>query len=482
MNCAIGRADDGAFDKEKRDMLFSALKDYCPNAVPMHMPGHMRNGEISGDLKALCAGIDITEIDGFDDLHHPSGILRRSMEMAEKLWKSDHTRYLVNGSTCGILSAVYALGAGGGRIVCARNAHKSFYHALEITDLEPVFVQPGFDVETGACLDVSVASIKQALDQTPDAKFVFLTSPTYEGVISDIKGICGLAHKRGIPVIVDEAHGAHLSLTRDFPCGAVEAGADIVIESVHKTLLSLTQTAVMHISGNLVSIKDIDHALDIFETSSPSYLLMASIDSCVEILTEKKEAIFSAWRENLEAFRSKAQRLKNIRIWTPHNAFCYDMSKIILMHPALTGNALMEILRNRFSIELEAAYPRYCVAMTGAGVKKEMLDALFSALEKIDSEEFSASDFKKPAAPARTERVYSIKTALQMPFECVKLKEAAGRIAAEYAWAYPPGIPVLAPGERITENMISVWNDMIAASSNTITTRSSEGLLAVVKE
>lgn len=462
-------------------MLIDALNAYCPNATPMHMPGHMRSNEYPY-LVSLGAERDITEIDGFDDLHHPTGILLRSMEKAAKLWGSDHARYLVNGATSGILSSVYALGMGGGRAVVQRNAHKSLYHALEITGVDPVFVSGRFDGETGAIGEVSPECIEEALEKTPDAKFVFVTSPTYEGVISDVERICRIAHSRNIPVIVDEAHGAHLGLTEDFPSGAVRAGADIVIQSVHKTLLSLTQTAVMHISGKLVSLAEVEHALDIFVTSSPSYLLMASIDGCVSLLSEKKGEIFSAWRTNIDRFRKQVETLSKIRLWSGKDAFGFDESKLILMHPDLSGVRLMEILRDRFRIELEAAYPRYAIAMTGAGTKKESLDALFHALSVIDGEEYAGEAQDEPVCPGVPKRVMPIKTALDMPFEQVKADKAVGRVSAEYAWAYPPGVPVIAPGEKITENALWAWRALENAHVNTIKTRSGDGCFCVVTE
>lgn len=462
-------------------MLLDALKNYCPTAVPMHMPGHMRSSDYPY-LNALGAQTDITEIGGFDDLHNPSGILLDSMKKAASLWGSDHARFLVNGSTCGILAAVYALAMGGGRAVVSRNAHKAMYHALEITGIAPVFVQSGFDKKTGACTDISPESIENALDHTPDAQFVFVTSPTYEGVISDIGAICEIAHRRNIPVIVDEAHGAHLDLTDDFAGGAIRAGADIVIQSVHKTLPSLTQTAIMHISGKLVSVNRIDHALDIFETSSPSYLLMASIDGCVEVLSEKRREIFAEWRKNVDEFRRKVDKLKNITVWKPQNAYGFDESKLVLMHPRLSGVRLTEILRTRFSIELEAAYPSYAIAMTGAGTKKESLDRLYDALSVLDGEEFDEKMQSAPVICELTQTVYSIKEALLMPYASVKIEDAVGYVSAEYAWAYPPGVPVIAPGERIGENEIALWKEYLSAGVNTVTTNSRRGFLSVVRE
>lgn len=462
--------------------LLNALKAHHPSSTPMHMPGHMRNTSLAAYLSDVGAQMDITEITGFDDLHKPEGILLESMKEASSLWGSKETRYLIGGSTCGIIAAVYALASGGGRAVCARNAHKSLYHALEITGVEPVFVSPAFDDETGMALEIRPEDVLRALDENDGIRFVFLVSPTYEGVISDVKAICDIAHERGVPVIVDEAHGAHLDLCGVFPFGAVKAGADLVIQSLHKTLPSLTQTAVLHASGELVSMRDIDHALDIFETSSPSYLLMASIDGCVSLLREKGDMILSGWKNRVMDFRKKAKALKHIRVFKPEGAYAFDESKLILYSAYLSGVDLKEMLASRFSIELEAAYQRYAVAMTGAGTTDEMLKKLFDALYVLDGELSEAFPLLPSVPTYVPERKMLLKNALLKKYECVLYENASGRISGEYVWAYPPGVPVVAPGEVIDEKVLSIIRGMEISHLNIIKTRSEKGEIAVLHE
>ena len=461
--------------------LLSALKAHHPASVPMHMPGHMRNEALFPYLKELGAKYDITEITGFDDLHNPEGILLESMKRAASLWGSDETRCLIGGSTCGIVASVYALLSGGGRALCARNAHKSLYHALEITGAQAVFLPGGFDEETGEALMIDPCEVEKALDENEDIRFVFIVSPTYEGVISDVESICRIAHKRNIPVIVDEAHGAHLDLFGAFPGGAVRAGADIVIQSLHKTLASLTQTAIMHINGNRVDVKSIDHALDIFETSSPSYLLMASVDGCVRLLEDKGDEILSRWKKMTLDFRKKAEKLKNIRVYKPGKAFLFDDSKLILTCDALSGAEIKDVLRDRFSIELEAAYARYAIAMTGAGTTEEMLKKLLDALFIIDEEvENAKKRIGKAVNVPLPKAVMTARAALQTPYECVRTENALGRVAAEYQWAYPPGVPVVAPGEVIDEGVLCALKELTDFRLNLIRTRSGEGEIAVL--
>lgn len=498
-------------------MLIDRLKAYAPGAIPMHMPGHKRNARLAEYLSGLPTDIDITEIDGFDDLHAPCGILKESMRLASKLWGSDESIYLVNGSTCGLLASVYALGFGGGEAVVARNCHKSAYHALEVTGVKPNFMLPEYDRALGAFGKLTTESVEKALDQTPDARFVLLTSPTYEGVMSDILGIVRVSHRRNVPVIVDEAHGAHLGLFGVFPSGAVRAGADIVIQSLHKTLPSLTQTAILHRNGNLVDGSALYHALDVFETSSPSYPLLSSMDGCVHLLTDAGRPILEMWFQNLERFYEGALRLTSLRVRRRPDA---DPGKIVIETggAGISGFELMRVLREEYSIELEMAMPAYALAMTGAGDTRENLDALFTALLEIDEgfasskspsvvRDIGASVSKKsavssaeaekcgadaardvfpkcgtgfPEAPTLPEAVLSPREALRANSVRVPVSDSEGRVSADYAWAYPPGIPMVVPGERIPRGFAGRWARLRASGAKTVLTGGGGDLIRVV--
>jgi len=253
--------------------------------LPFHMPGHKRNTERFPHLQHLSAAEDITEIDGFDNLHGAEGILAESMHSAAELWHSDRSFFLINGSSCGILAGIRALTKRGDTVIVSRNAHKSVYHAIELCGLRPVFLMPPWDGERGMFLSLPPAAVEDALIRYPEASLVILTSPTYEGVLSDVASIARIAHGHDASLLVDEAHGAHL-LGDPFPRGAVLSGADLAVQSLHKTLPALTQTAVLHVCGTRVDRARLEHQLAVFETSSPSYLLLASMDGCVRALRE----------------------------------------------------------------------------------------------------------------------------------------------------------------------------------------------------
>ena len=421
--------------------------------IPMHMPGHKRNTALAPYLKHLGADLDVTEIDGFDNLHSPEGIIRDSMEKAAKLRGAKSAFYLVNGTTAGILASVSAVVSEGDTVICARNCHKSVYNALELRDAKTVFVMPKIHEKTDISGSILPADIENAINENPTAKLVIITSPTYEGVTSDIKGISRIAHSYGIPVLVDAAHGAHLGFCDSFLPDAISLGADISVESLHKTLPSLTQTAILYVNGDLVSTEKLQDKLSVFQSSSPSYLLMASIDGCINLLAEDGEELFSEWNERLSEFYKKCKDLKNLKLLLDNDEFFgFDKTKIVIL--AKSGEWLAEELR-KMGIECEMTSPGYVVCMTGMGDTKEMLSYFAACLLKLDSvaEKWEVS---KKTAITLPEKSMEIKGAKEKEFEWVELKEITGRISAGYVFAYPPGIPIICPGEVISEEIKSL--------------------------
>jgi len=440
--------------KEKKTLV-QKLKEYNKTMLPMHMPGHKRNLALSGTdgyLTALGADCDITEIAGFDNLAEPEEILFDLKKRAAKLWKSEEAYPLVNGSTCGILAAIYATVPCGGNVIVARNCHKSVYNGLQIVNARVTYLLPEQEPVTGGYGRITKEAVEVAFQNVPDAKLVIITSPTYEGILSDIEGICENAHKRGVPVLVDSAHGAHLGFG-GFPKGAVECGADLVVHSLHKTLPCLTQTAMLHRNGELVSGQVIQTAINMFQTSSPSYLLLASIEGCLGLLEEREAELFGAWEEALSEFYIGAKRLQRIKVvgTLPDR----DPGKIVLSTSGtdLTGSTLMEKLRTEHCIELEMAAEQHGLAMTGPGDTKSSLARLLKALLDIDGQ-CKVQSGREPVYPAVPNTHVTIGEAVRAASEELPIEDAVGRIAAEHLWAYPPGIPVVVAGEEITEETI----------------------------
>lgn len=433
--------------------------------IPMHMPGHKRNTSLAPYLKRLGADLDITEISGFDNLHDPCGIILNSMQKAAKLRNAKAAFYLVNGSTAGILAGICSVVSSADTVICARNCHKSVYNALEISGAKTVFVMPKIHSETGISGSIMPSDIENAIRKNPNAKLVILTSPTYEGVLSDIKEICKVSHKFGIPVLVDSAHGAHLGFSKVFPADAISLGADISVESLHKTLPSLTQTAVLYANGDLINCEKIKSKLSVFQSSSPSYLLLASIDSCVNLLFKKGKKLFDSWDKHLSYFYKKAEGLKNLKLLKNNGEFFgLDKSKIVI----LTKNGFrLNSELCKMGIECEMTSAEYVVAMTGMGDTKKTLSYFAACLLKIDKKSEKYENSKKRIIKL-PEKALEIKDTEAKESEWVSVDESVGKISADYVFAYPPGIPIICPGEIISEEIKNTLLNYICEDNSII--------------
>lgn len=442
--------------------LLCRLKEYAEKDVcPMHMPGHKRTALGGSELPWQ---LDITEIDGFDNLHAPEGILADGMQLAAELYGSERAFYLINGSTGGILAGIAAAAPPGSRVLMARGCHKSVYNAVELLGLRAAYLLPPADEVFGVAGSVTPQMVEQALEVHWDARLVILTSPTYEGVVSDIASIARVCHTYGVPLLVDEAHGAHLGFSPAFYGGAVKAGADIVIQSLHKTLPSLTQTALAHLSGDLVDPNEMARRLAMFETSSPSYLLMGSIHRCLCLLQERGEELFSAWAARLQLLDERLQGLRHLRVLChgadslrSHRGFWgFDPGKVVVSGrtAGLRGPQLMEMLRTRYGIECEMAMGEYVLAMTSPADSEEAILRLCDALLAIDAECTAAPPAAFPALPELPPQVMPAAQARSVGWRTLSLAEASGRVMAESLWAYPPGVPLAVPGEVCTAALV----------------------------
>lgn len=346
---------------------------------PMHMPGHKRNPEFGGGLPV---GEDITEVESFDNLHEMTGVLGTLAGRFADLYHADRAFPLVNGSTCGILAAVRALTKYGDRVLVARNCHRSVYHAVELCGLRAEYLLPA--MSDGIFRDILPGEVSAALDAFPDTRLVILTSPTYEGVVSDIRAIASAVHAHGATLLVDAAHGAHLGFSPDFPESPYVPGADAVVLSLHKTLPSLTQTALLLSKERFAA--DMMRELAVFETSSPSYLLLASMENCAELLETDGERLFSAYSRRLARFRADAEMWQTLRLYRGNGCYAYDPGKLVILTDSrvLSGPALAGRLRRDYRIETEMAYPGYLICMTSIADTDEGFARLARALGEID--------------------------------------------------------------------------------------------------
>lgn len=430
---------------EKR--LYKELVNYSKSDYyPFHMPGHKRN--ISDFLNDAYA-IDITEIDGFDNLHDAKGLIKEAEERAAKLYKSEETKFLVNGSTCGILSAISAVTKKGDKIIAARNCHKSVYNAIEINELKPIFIYPEIIGDERISSGITVSQIEKALLENRDAKAVIITSPTYDGIVSDIASISKLVHEFDIPLIVDEAHGALFYIEGR---SAVINKADIVINSLHKTLPALTSTALIHINGNLVNRDEVKKYLSIYQTSSPSYVLMASIDYAVDVMERDGNKLYMQNCIRVMKLKEALKKLRNLKLITKdelllNGVFDFDENKVIIstVNSKITGKELSDILLNKYHLRSEMSAVTYTLLMLTVMDSDEGIERLINALYEIDDSVAGNKESKQNI--------------------CVdnSLEKLIGKKSDKTVYVYPPGIPIIVCGETVTEDIVKEINENIKA-------------------
>ena len=448
--------------------IYNKLKELdSEKRIPFHMPGHKRIdfGAFFGIEK-----MDITEITDYDNLHEPEGIIRESMDLVKDIFKSTESWYLVGGSTLGILVSISSVCKPGDKILIGRNCHKAVYNCIRLLQLEAVYCYADISQKYDVCVDMKPEMVEKKLKENPEIKAVVLTSPTYEGVVSDIKGIKKTIQPYEIPLIVDEAHGAHFHFSNYFPASAAELGADLVIQSFHKTLPAMTQTAVLHNCSDRVDSRLIRRFMGIYQTSSPSYILMASIDACMDTMAAEGKQMFRDFTRILEQTRKRLSVCKYIRLVDPvkgkNGVFDYDRSKLVFSTRAslLSGSDLYHILLDRYHIQMEMESENYVLAIASVGDREEGFERLCQAIEELDQEQ---ADLIKAGIPAEENKkldtrsmhfvltqMMSMADAMEAPTEKCPLEESIGRISAEFAYLYPPGIPLITPGEQITGQFI----------------------------
>lgn len=458
-------------------------------SYPWHMPGHKRRMDtIFPELVANPFSIDVTEVGDLDEFHHPEGIIREAFDRAAEIYGSQHSYYLVNGSTCGILAAVSAVCKPGDTLIMARNCHKSVYHAVRLLKLKPVYVMPEWNERLEMFGGILPDKIKKTIAEHPGAKAVILVSPTYEGVVSDVERLAKLCHKAGIPLIVDEAHGAHfeymanvnetISTTnyKKVPDPAIRLGADIVVESLHKTLPAMTQCSILHMKSSIVSRKRLEEFLEVYQSSSPSYVFLAATEACIEKMDHERDGLFILYKQLLMEYRKKFEELTNIHLvgendFKKYGICGYDDGKLVFsvrtcgIHTQdgivpFTGSMLGDILTKEYGQAMEMAAGSYVIAMTSVADSKEAFEALYQALQIIDGQLIdlteSADMYNEECLyyGVLPERKTSIAEALDNDYSTVSLNDAVGRISGDYISIFPPEIPVAAPGEVISKDMV----------------------------
>lgn len=487
---------------KQEELLINRLRQYGQSSVyPFHMPGHKRLAGGGTLGRALDFPnpfeVDITEVAGFDNLHHPEGLLKESMEWAAKVYGADRTYYLVNGSSSGILAGISSAVKYGGRLLMSRNCHKSVYHSVFLRGLEAGYIYPQEIPHLGIQGGILAEDVEKLLKMYPDSQAVMVVSPTYDGIVSDIHSIATVVHRAGLPLIVDEAHGAHFRYDTAFPASAVDCGADLVIQSIHKTLPSLTQTALLHVNRNLeaggpyVDVKRLERYLQTYQSSSPSYVFMASIENAIFQMERMcgggspggegcdagspggeagaAGSPMTRYLDRLRTLRGRLGKLRGLRLVDETlvgrlGVYDLDLSKVVVSTAGtgLTGAQLDQMLRTEYGLEMEMCGADYVTAITSVMDSEEGLERLERALTEIDGRLETAGERAEDVAGRslpKADIICSISRAMDGETQNVALAESCGCISGEYIYIYPPGIPIVAPGEEISREVLDLVFD-----------------------
>lgn len=429
----------------------------------LHTPGHKGKDYLPSILREDIQRIDFTEIPGSDNLHNAREMIYRSEEKSAKVFKALRTYYLINGSTVGIQAMILSTCNPGDKIIVPRNCHRSVWSALILGDITPVYISLQTHPHTGIGLSISPEEVQRKLNQHPDIKAAIITYPTYYGSCSDIEKISKVLHNKNKLLLVDEAHGAHFAFHNKLPITALEAGADIAVQSTHKILSSLTQSSMLHVGSNKISIERLEMFLTMLQSSSPSYPLMASLDFATR---QAEEEGYKRWdnilKWNISAYNEIKDRTSivplGMDIIGKHGVIDFDLSKLLLnvSHIGLRGTEVDKILREQYGIQVELSDYNYILAMTGIGTEQEDIERFTKAILNINN--LYSIHKKSPTIIINTikERVIlSPREAVYSETQDVLLKDAKGRISKEFIIPYPPGIPIVLPGEEITREIIN---------------------------
>jgi arginine decarboxylase len=445
--------------------LYEAVLKYVSDGVvPFHVPGH-KQGRGLPEMASLSGqqllGMDVNGMKDLDFIGNPSGVIREAQMLMARAFHARRAYFLVNGTTSGVQAMIMAACEPGSEIIIPRNAHKSTFGGIILSGAMPVYVQPQCDRRLGIATGVSLSDMEMVIKAHPHARAVLVINPSYYGIAADLKAIVNLAHSYDMAVLVDEAHGAHLYFHPGFPVTAMEAGADMSAASMHKTSGSLTQSSVLLYRSKMIAVERVKHVLDLTYTSSASYLLMASLDLARKQMALQGRKLLSQTLQLARGARDSINRIAELYAFGPEmlgkpGCYGFDETKLGIHVAALgiSGYQVEDTLRKRFNIQVEMSDLHNILAIVTIGDNELQVRQLVEALTQLASEakhKNSPFYFEIPPPP---EMIVSPRDAFYSPTKSVSLQAADGEIAAEMLMAYPPGIPVVLPGERITANMI----------------------------
>ncbi|MGW8957229.1 aminotransferase class I/II-fold pyridoxal phosphate-dependent enzyme [Paenibacillus sp. NPDC055715] len=457
--------------------LFTALKKHAQsNPVQFHIPGHKKGVGADPEFREFMGdnafSIDMINIAPLDDLHQPSGVIEEAQKLAAEAFGADYTYYSVQGTSGAIITMIMSICLPGDKIIVPRNVHKSIMSAIILSGAKPVFVSPVSDENLGIHHGITTKSVRRALERHPDAKGVLVINPTYYGVCADLKEIVDLAHSYNVPVLVDEAHGVLIHFHPDLPMSAMEAGADMSATSVHKLGGSLTQSSILNVNtkNGYVNPQRVQTIFSMLTTTSTSYILLASLDTSRRNLALNGYEIAQRALDLAEHCRAEVNKIEGLycfgsEILGTEATYNYDATKITIhiRHLGLTGYDVENWLRENYNIEVELSDMYNILCLVTPGDTKEDIEILLKALRELASKHYSTGQQHELDVKIQDIPQLSLipRDAFYGDTEVVPFKESAGRIIAEFIYVYPPGIPILLPGEVISQDNIDYIVDHV---------------------
>lgn len=450
--------------------IFRALKKYVADSVlPFHVPGHKQGRglpEFTQFVGQNVMNIDLTAVEGLDNICNPISTIKKAEELAAAAWGADYAHFLVNGTTSGIQTMIMSVCAPGDELILPRNAHKSATGGIILSGARPVYIEPDIDDYFGIAMGISVEKVVRALQQHPRAKAIFVINPTYYGVASPLADIVRVAHAHGVAVIVDEAHGAHLRFHPALPQSGAEAGADIIATSVHKLGGSLTQSSLLLVNEGFVDPKRVKTVLNLTQTTSPSYILLASLDVARKQLATRGYQLVDRTLQLASWIRQQLSEVPGITlldetVLNDEGSMALDPIKILVntRELGISGHELERYLRVHYNIQAELSDLYNTLFLVTIGDDEQTVQTLVDALKAVSKEREQCNVVKYPTyLPELPELVLSPKEAFYSETRLVSIDKAEGEISAEMVMAYPPGIPLICPGERFTREIIDYIN------------------------
>lgn len=453
--------------------LFETLHTHAKNrVVSFHTPGHKNGRGIDRRLRDFTGRnmyyMDVTVFPEVDSLHDPVGPIKKAQQLMAQAYGVEQSFFLVNGSSVGNMIMLMTACNPGDSVIVSRNAHKSTMSGIVLSGVWPIWIQPKVDQNLDILFDSSPEQIEEALRKFPEAKAVFVTSPTYNGVTTDLVRIAEICHSRGKALLVDEAHGPHLKFHKELPVSAVEAGADLCVQSTHKILSALSQGSAIHFQSDLVDVTRLKRMVSLLQTTSPNYLTLASLDLARRQAAVEGERMLDRVMRWAEGGRKRINQLKHFTSFSRKDiisrGYDLDVTKLTInvTRSGLSGYEIDEILSKQYKIQVDAADIFNLIAIMGIGSDKSDVDRLVSALAEIDEKYKGEAQNWILQIPSLTTEMVMVPRDVSLLYKSkrVPLAKAAGHISAQTLTPYPPGIPVLIPGERITQEIVDYLEDL----------------------